>query len=183
LMVSSNAPVSIPPPTQPLSYTQPSTSSYLPSSSLQSTPIAKPALLPQSPPPPIMQYQQQQPRLQLPPLQQQQHSVPSVGSNLARHNTVAYNNPPSTPASTVSPAHHHHLARSNTVGASVSQRPLHYQQQAPVHNVINPQASAPAVWPQFPSVPTAAPEPTYSTAIPSGFERKEERKEALLIDL
>jgi growth factor-regulated tyrosine kinase substrate len=67
------------------------------------------------------------------------------------------------------------------IGTTAPQRPLH-RQQPPSH----PQASSPAVMPQFPSVPTAAPEPTYSmhaSTIPSGFEQKEGRKEALLIDL
>ena len=178
---STNVPVTIAPPTiHSLSYTQPSTS-------YQSTPVAKPASLPQSPPP-IVQYQQPQSRPQIPSpqqrqqqqrQQQQQQQQQSIGSNLVRHNTVAYNLPsaPSVPTPSLS----HQLGRSNTVvGASVPQRPLHYQTQA------HSQLSSAAVLPQFPSVPTSAPEPTYSMhaqSMSTGFEQKEERKEALLIDL
>ena len=176
-MTSTNVPVSLPPPVRSPSYTQPP---YMPSRSLQSTPTAKPASLPQSPPP-IMQYQQPQSRPQIPTLPQQT-TVPAVGSNLARHNTVAYHNLSSPPVS--SPSLTHHLGRSNTViGTSVPQRPLH-QQQAPAHNVVHQQAAGPPVLPLFPSVPTSVPEPSYSIpAIAPSFEHKEERKEALLIDL
>ena len=172
-MISTNVPVSIPPPVQSLSYTQPS-SSYLPSSPLQITPTPKPASLPQSPPP-VIQYQPQL-RPQIPSLPQQT-PVPAVGSTLVRHNTVAYHNPSSSPVPTPSSAYH--LGRSNTV-IGTTQRPLHQ-----AHNVINPQTAGTAVLPQFPSVPTSVPEPTFSIhppTIPSGFEH-EERKEALLIDL
>jgi len=171
---STNVPVSIAPPTiHSRSYTQPSTS-------YQSTPVAKPAPLPQSPPP-VVQYQQPQSRPQIPSSQQrqqQQQQQQSIGSNLVRHNTVAYNLPSAPPVPT--PSSSHHLGRSNTViGVSVPQRPLRYQSQAQ-------QPSSAAVLPQFPSVPTSAPEPTYSMhapSMPAGFEQKEERKEALLIDL
>jgi len=171
-MISTNVPVSIPPPVQSLSYAQPP-SSYLPSSPLQSTPTPKPASLPQSPP--VIQYQQQL-RPQIPSLPQQTN-VPAVGSTLVRHNTVAYHNPSSPPVPTSSSAYH--LGRSNTV-IGTPQRSLHQ-----AHNVVNPQTAGTAVLPQFPSVPTSVPEPTFSIHAPtitSGFEH-EERKEALLIDL
>ncbi|KAF8972570.1 hypothetical protein BDZ97DRAFT_1901128 [Flammula alnicola] len=53
-------------------------------------------------------------------------------------------------------------------------------QQQP-YQVASP-PPAPAALPQFPSAPTSVPQPAFS-AYASGFEQKEERKEALLIDL
>lgn len=140
-------------------------SSYLPSSSLQSTPTAK---LPQSrPQPPSLQWQP---------------TVPAAGPNLVRHNTVAYN---SSPPAAISPSYQH-LGRSNTaIGASAPQRSLQHYQPS-VQNAARP-PSNPVDLPQFPSVPTSMPELTtysmHTSPISSGFEHNEERKEALLIDL
>ncbi|KAF8168446.1 hypothetical protein B0H34DRAFT_685525 [Crassisporium funariophilum] len=156
----------------------------IPSSSMQNTPAyAPPVALPQSPPPPPAQYQLSTP--QAPPFQ-----APLTPS-LARHSSVSHASSP--PAS--------HLARSNTVTSHApSQLQQHQQYQTPLqlqqplqqqqpqrqsYQVSSP-PPAPVALPQFPAAPTSVPQPAYSAyapSMPSGFEQKEERKEALLIDL
>ncbi|PPQ78809.1 hypothetical protein CVT25_010678 [Psilocybe cyanescens] len=149
----------------------PSHSGYVQTPSSISTP---PSAIPQSPPPPSV-YQ--------PPTPQAPEAQPSFVSSLNRHNSVAY-----TPAAPSAPSN---LGRSNTVAA---QSPAQYQrqqyqapppqQQQPYQVSSPPPASVSLA--QFPSAPTAVPQPTfsaYNSSIPSEFEHKEERKEALLIDL
>lgn len=112
--------------------------------------------------------------------------------SIARHNTITYAQSAAQPQ----------LARSNTVAAQqptiharpqqqqqqhVPQRQLQYQhQQQPYQQAMSP-PPAPAALPQFPVAPTLAPQafPMFGAtlAAPSGIEYKEERKEALLIDL
>ncbi|KAJ3515653.1 hypothetical protein NLJ89_g1623 [Agrocybe chaxingu] len=79
------------------------------------------------------------------------------------------------------------LARSNTVASYAPSQRQQYQAQPPPPQQYQQPAvqapPAPVALPQFPTAPTAAPQPTYSMYSPSGFEQKEERKEALLIDL
>ncbi len=163
-MVAPIAPSAIQLPT----YSQPTYAAMQP---VQSTPtISSPMNTPQSPPP-LSQYQ-------VPSTQQQ--SAP-VGATLVRHNTVAY---PSSPPALSS----FHLARSNTISSSISQpqRPQQAFQNLPAAAIVSPLPPAPVTLPQFPSVPTSVPQPTYSiysSSMPSGFEQNEERKEALLIDL
>ena len=176
-MMATNVPVSIPAPIQSPSYSLPTNSTSHAIQHNQAMQLS-PAI-PQSPPPapPASQYP-----LRSPP-------APSFQppSSLARHNTVNYRSLPSGPAPS-SP----HLARSSTVAYSVSQRPLHHvhpqqqqqQQQPAQHVAVSPLPAAPTNLPQFPSVPTSAPQPTYSmygSSLP--FKPNEERKEALLIDL
>jgi len=164
----------VPPPQshyQPVSFTPtPSISS--------STPLVP---LPQSPPP-IEQRHYQPPTPQAPSLQ---------SSNLARHSSAYY--APSQPA-----APNTSLTRSSTVLSYAHpqlhrpQQQQHQQYQAPSqpqppqsYQISSP-PPAPVSLSQFPSAPTSAPQPTFSvygSPIPSGFEHKEERKEALLIDL
>ncbi|KAF9042153.1 hypothetical protein BJ165DRAFT_1372253 [Panaeolus papilionaceus] len=139
---------------------------------LVSPPISAPPSIPQSP--------------------QASHVIPPATPSLTRHNTVAYAAPPA-----------HNLARSNTVASSSMQRQPQapqfqapppppaqyqpqpatsqpqYQQQQPSYTTVSA-PPAPTSLPQFPSVPTEVPQPAYSLY---GFEHKEERKEAMLIDL
>lgn len=141
--------------------------------SVQSTPPFVPAAfgsLVQSPPP--TQYQPT-------PISQ-----PPVAPTLARANSVSYASATPVP----------HIARNNTVVSHAPikqyqrqqyQAPPQQQQQQQQHQsyqIASP-PPAPPTLPQFPVVPTAAPQPTlpiYGSTIPSGFD---ERKEALLIDL
>ncbi|KAF9523658.1 hypothetical protein CPB83DRAFT_910519 [Crepidotus variabilis] len=150
---------------------------------------------PQSPPPP-QQYQTPTPQV---PSFQPQPSSPLI-SSLGRHNTVSYAPSPSSIPSPPSPQ----LARSNTLSSASTNQ---YQQHVPqpmapdqpppqLYQGISARAQPqqqqyqhqqPSVsLSQFPVAPTSAPQPTYSMytpPVPSGFEQKEERKEALLIDL
>ncbi|KAJ3502353.1 hypothetical protein NLJ89_g8925 [Agrocybe chaxingu] len=87
------------------------------------------------------------------------------------------------PSATSSQQQQANLARLASYAPSQRQQ---YQAQAPPppqqHQQPTVQAPpAPVVLPQFPSAPTAAPQPMYSTYAPSGFEQ-EERDQALLID-
>lgn len=156
---------------QPVSFTPtPSTSS--------STPLVS---LPHSPPP-IEQRHYQPPTPQTPSLQ---------SSNLTRHSSAYY--VPSQPAAPIAS-----LTRSSTVSSHAPpqlHRPQQQQQQQfqapsqpqpPQSYQISSPPPAVVSLSQFPSAPTSAPQPTFSvygSPIPSGFEHKEERKEALLIDL
>jgi len=179
----SSPPASLPPtPLQSVQYTQ---SPYQPystnstTSSIQSTPTFTHSTIPlQSP---LASHYQ-------PPAPQVPSTQPSASTNattLGRHNSVAYASSP--PASTPMFSH---LSRSNTVASSTPQyqrqqqyQVQHSQQRQPAYGVASP-APAPTTLPQFPSVPTSAPQPTYSIyGSPPGLEQKEERKEALLIDL
>ena len=150
------------------SYNQPQSDQAV---SVQSTPSFVPATFPslvQSPPP--TQYQPT-------PVSQ-----PPVAPTLARANSVNYASATPVP----------HVARNNTVASHAPTKQYQRQQyQAPPQQQHQQQQSyqiaspppAPPSLPQFPVVPTAAPQPTlpiYGSTIPSGFE---ERKEALLIDL
>ncbi|CAA7267700.1 unnamed protein product [Cyclocybe aegerita] len=148
------------------------------------TPSFTPAALPQSPPPaPPAQYQPPTP--QAPAFQPSSIAVAPGSPSLARHNSVAYA-PSATPSSQQQQAT---LARSNTVAShapSQFQRQQYQAQPPPPQQYQQPAVRAPqgpVALPQFPSAPTAAPQPTYSMYSSSGFEQKEERKEALLIDL
>ncbi|TFK38674.1 hypothetical protein BDQ12DRAFT_683159 [Crucibulum laeve] len=165
----------------------PSTSQALPPVSFNtqpsvtsSAPLAPstlpPASLPQSPPP-QQQYAPSAPQASAPD--------PRFSPPLTRHNTVSYaSSPPSAPANS-------QLARSNTFAS-----PPHHQQQQqqyqqsqyqPQQHQQQPQyaTSPPQQLPQFPVAPTSNPQsfPMYEPSIPAGIEQKEERKEALLIDL
>lgn len=168
------ASAALPPAIQSPTYSQPTYAAMQPVH--QSTPIiSSPTNTPQSPPP-LSHYQA--PSTHFSP---QQQSAPA-GAALVRHNTMAY--PSSPPA--LSPLH---MARSNTISSSFSQPhrpPQQAFQNLPAAAMVSPLPPAPATLPQFPSVPTSVPQPTYSiynSSLPSGFEQKEERKEALLIDL
>jgi len=170
-MIVANALVSVPAPIQSPTYSLPTNSMAHAIQGNQAIPA-----IPQSPPP-ASQYP-----IRSPPAPSFQHN-PS--SSLTRHNTVNYHSLPSGPAPS-SP----HLARSNTVAYSVSRRPLHHahpqQQQSVQHVAVSSLPPAPTNLPQFPSVPTSAPQPSYTmygSSVPSPFKQDEERKEALLIDL
>ncbi|KAH9487189.1 Vacuolar protein sorting-associated protein 27 [Psilocybe cubensis] len=140
-------------------------------SSISSTPSA----VPQSPPPSL--YQQ--------PTPQAPESQSSFTTSLNRQNSVAY-----APAALSPPSN---ITRSNTVA---SQAPTQYQRQqyqtpAPpqqhqhAYQVSSP-PPAPVSLMQFPTAPTDVPQPAfpaYNPLKPSEYEHKEERKEALLIDL
>ncbi len=130
-----------------------------PSSTSAALQFAAPA-----PPPPT------QPQSPEPPNQYQQHAfqAPPTQSTMipSRQNTIAQ------PNYTSSPQQYHTLSQQ-------TQQPQQGYQGAPQHSV-------PISLPQFPSAPTAIPQPSfpaYSSSISPGFEKKEERKEALLIDL
>ena len=139
--------------------------------SVQSTPSAAFAPLVQSPPP--TQYQPT-------PVSQ-----PPIEPTLARPNSVSYASATPVP----------HVARNNTVASHAPTKQYQQQYQAPPqqqhqqqqqqqqsYRIASPPPAPPSL-PQFPVVPTTAPQPTlpiYGSMIPSGFE---ERKEALLIDL
>ena len=151
------------------SYNQPQSDQAV---SVQSTPSAGFVSLVQSPPPPT-QYQPT-------PVSQ-----PPAAPTLARANSVSYTSATPVP----------HIARNNTVVSHTPTKqyqrqqyqapPQQQQQQQQQHHsyqIASPPPAPPSL-PQFPVVPSAAPQPTlpiYGSTIPSGFE---ERKEALLIDL
>ena len=124
-----------------------------------STPAA-PQFAASAPPPPT------QP--QSPPNQYQQH---------------AFQAPPTQ--STMIPSRQNTLAQPNYASPPQQYHTLPQQPQQPQQG-YQAQHSAPISLPQFPSAPTAIPQPSfpaYSSSISPGFEKKEERKEALLIDL
>ena len=169
-------PLSAPAP-PPLSHYQPV--SFTPTPLISSS--APFASLPHSPPP-IEQRHYQPPAPQTPTLQ---------SSNLTRHSSAYY--APTQPAAPIAS-----LTRSSTVSSHAPpqlHRPQQQQQQQiqvplqpqpPQSYQVSSPPPAPVSLSQFPSAPTSAPQPTFSvygSSIPSGFEHKEERKEALLIDL
>jgi len=173
-----SVPSSIPPTSiQSPQYAQSQYQPYSTSSTSSTSAFAPPSNVPQLPP---------QSQFQTPTAQPQTTTLqpqPANTTALGRHNSVAY--APSPPAA--SPTFSHHLGRSNTVASSTPQfQRQQYQappaQQQSAYNIASP-PPVQAALPQFPSVPTSAPQPTfgaYAPSIPSGFE---ERKEALLIDL
>jgi growth factor-regulated tyrosine kinase substrate len=115
-----------------------------------------PAPVPSVPQSPPAQYAVSPPGTTLPP------------TSLSRHKTVSYASPPP-------PLANAHLGRSNTIAHQ-------HRQQVPQQAQYVP---APTPLPNFPAVPTTAPQTfsMYAPSVPTGIPRTEERKEALLIDL
>lgn len=112
---------------------------------------------------------------------------PHLPSSLTRSHTTS---------STYSPASTSAHSRSNTISHTVGRVQVQQQQQQHFRNQSLPQHPhvtsplAPAapvapVLPHFPSAPTALPQtmPTFSSSIPASVSQREERKEALLIEL
>ena len=116
---------------------------------------------------------------------------PHLSSSLTRSHTTS---------STYSPASTSAHLRSNTISHTVGhaqvQQQQHFRNQSlpqhahvpqHVHVASPPTPAAPVapVLPHFPSAPTGLPQtmPTFSSSIPAGVPQREERKEALLIEL
>ena len=143
---------------------------------------SKPSLVPAAP---VSLAQSSPPTQYQPPILQAPVSEPPVAPTLARANSVSHTSATPVP----------HIARNNTMAShahtqqyqqrqyQVPPQQQHQQQQQQQQSYQIASPPAPPSLPQFPVVPTAAPQPTfpiYGSTIPSGFE---ERKEALLIDL
>jgi hepatocyte growth factor-regulated tyrosine kinase substrate len=126
-----------------------------------------------SSPPEIPQHIPSSPAQYIPSAPTKSH-IPQQPS-LSRHNTISY--APTSPPPIANNNSNGFLARHNTVNYASTRQQPHYQQSQQ-----QLQQQQQTVLPQFPSVPTSAPQAfnVYSPPVP---QPAAERKEALLIDL